>query len=622
MYRILKDTKTIILGTDGGAKAFKGSIGFVITDAKHKSLISCYGRTAGHDPLSFRTEASAFLAALRIILLIAAHYKEEPTGLLTTGKDMTLFTDSMSMVNKLNAMNKYPTAHLKCTMDPEWDVLQAIHTVMGKMKEKPALEWVRSHQDDDQVSELDKAAQLNIKADALATQGLNTLESRPKVPLDPTSEVLLHHRGRTITRDYKVSIRNNIQLLVLEKYYQERFGWTNTVYGKIDWYIFTPVYRRGQYKNKKWINKFSVRKLPVGQRLHVRELKHDARCCSCWHDSETDDHLLQCPKRARHRNDIYTVIKRLGKEMDPVLLDILLDGVTKYLTGTRQTKYIVGSNRKKRPDYWDKIRQINGDTPENKEHDYWQLQRNQDAIGWDNLLRGKFAKDWRKLNGEYNRKQNENQQKEIREEQEEEQPQPKKHKADVFQRVFQAITVIIKELWVERNTDRHQPIKGQQRLAGITEATRTVTDLYSLKTLVLPEHEPKYFAMPLEEMVEQSAPKMLAWATRWKMGIYQSVRRAKLASKGMTVPIWKIWNHDRTDKPITKVDRSRITQSKQKTYKTARITSKWKLTDSIRSTSRASEPVILKKYVQVKFDDLEDVVMEKNDALYGDAFND
>ena len=231
-----------------------------------------------------------------------------------------------------------------------------------------------------------------------------------------------------------------------------------------------------------------MQKLPVGQRLHARELKHDTRCCSCWHDSETDDHLLQCPKRARHRNDIYTVIKRLGKEMDPVLLEILLDGVTKYLTVTRQTKYIVGSNGKKKPDYWDKIRQVNGDTPENKEHDYWQLQRNQDAIGWDNLLRGKFAIDWRKLNGEYNRKQNEHQQKtvqshraqeEIREAQERErdgywnlikakqrkaqeveQPKPKKHKADVFQRVFKEITLFIRELLVERNMDRHQPIKG------------------------------------------------------------------------------------------------------------------------------------------------------------------
>ena len=140
------------------------------------------------------------------------------------------------------------------------------------MKEKPELEWVHSHQDDDKVSELDQAAQLNIKVDALATQGLNKLDSRPKVPMDPTSEVLLHQRGQTITRDYKVSIRNNIQLLVLEKYYQERFGWTNTLYGKIDWSISSPVYQREQNKNKKWINKLCMRKLPVGQQLHTREL--------------------------------------------------------------------------------------------------------------------------------------------------------------------------------------------------------------------------------------------------------------------------------------------------------------------------------------------------------------
>ena len=117
---------------------------------------------------------------------------------MTTGKEIILFIDSQSMLNKLNAMNKYPTAHLKCTMDPEWDVLQAIHTAMGKMKEKPELEWVLSHQDDDpdeDISKLDREAQLNIKADALATQGLNKLESNPKEPMDPTSEVLLHQRG-------------------------------------------------------------------------------------------------------------------------------------------------------------------------------------------------------------------------------------------------------------------------------------------------------------------------------------------------------------------------------------------------------------------------------------------
>ena len=82
-----------------------------------------------------------------------------------------------------------------------------------------------------------------------------------------------------------------------------------------------------------------------------------------------------------------------------VLLETLLDGVAKYLTGTRQTKYIVGSNRNQKPDYWDRIRHVTGKTPANEEHEYWQLQRNQEAIGWDHLLRVKFAKHWRKLNG-------------------------------------------------------------------------------------------------------------------------------------------------------------------------------------------------------------------------------
>ena len=85
------------------------------------------------------------------------------------------------------------------------------------------------------------------------------------------------------------------------------------------------------------IIKFCIRKLPVGNRIHAQESRHNERCYSCWKESETDDHLLQCLKQARYRNEIYQAIKRLKKEMDPVLHDILLDGIKKYLNGTRQT---------------------------------------------------------------------------------------------------------------------------------------------------------------------------------------------------------------------------------------------------------------------------------------------
>ena len=40
-------------------------------------------------------------------------------------------------------------------------------------------------------------------------------------------------------------------------------------------------------------------------------------------------------------------------------------------------------------------------------------------------------------------------------------PPKKKRKADVFQRVFQRIVRVVREVWLEHNTDRHNPLQGQ-----------------------------------------------------------------------------------------------------------------------------------------------------------------
>ena len=80
-----------------------------------------------------------------------------------------------------------------------------------------------------------------------------------------------------------------------------------------------------------------------------------------------DNHLLQFSKQARYRYEIYQVINRLGKEIDPVLHAILIDGIRKYLNGTRQTKYIVSSKYKPKKDYWDQIREVSGESAETTE---------------------------------------------------------------------------------------------------------------------------------------------------------------------------------------------------------------------------------------------------------------
>ena len=163
------------------------------------------------------------------------------------------------MIKKLTSMNKYSTAHLKCAMDSDWDILQVLHRLMNQMKERPILEWAASHQDDNptiDITTLSTGTQINIEADGLTTKGLQRLHTKPKIPLNPLSDVMLYQGGRTITRDLKTSLRTNIQLPILERYYQRKFCLTNLVYGNVDWEIFTPVFCRYKNKDLQWINKF------------------------------------------------------------------------------------------------------------------------------------------------------------------------------------------------------------------------------------------------------------------------------------------------------------------------------------------------------------------------------
>ena len=164
---------------------------------------------------------------------------------------------------------------------------------------------------------------------------------------------------------------------------------------------------------------------------------------------------------------------------------------------------------------------------------YWQLKKNQMEIGWDNLIRGKYSKHLKFIQHDFTKKNKDNRtlqgiQKECKKITEIPKKKKKtietKRKPDIFQRLFDTITNIVHELWLERKTDRHNPAQGQLQMAKATEATRTVIQLCSLGNLVMTQYDLQYFALDLPQMMEQSYSQMLQWATRWKLGIYHSMK--------------------------------------------------------------------------------------------------
>ena len=115
---------------DGGAIPSKGSLGFVLADDDGVLLASCFGQPAGHDPLSFQSEICAFLAAVKLVTLLIEYYEDLlPCDDKLQG-EFQLHIDSLSMMKKTKAYDKYPTGPLKTVLHSEWDVLSALHRAL------------------------------------------------------------------------------------------------------------------------------------------------------------------------------------------------------------------------------------------------------------------------------------------------------------------------------------------------------------------------------------------------------------------------------------------------------------------------------------------------------------
>jgi hypothetical protein len=130
-------------------------------------------------------------------------------------------------------------------------------------------------------------------------------------------------------------------------------------------------------KGVQWVHKFCNKKLPTGERIHKSDYFYDKRCASCWHALEDDDHIFQCNKRRSLRKKIVKQITLMRNRIDPRLCDILQEGSLTYFKGDSVSNTMIRIRGQE--DY--------------KRYDL--LIDEQTVIGWDNLLRGKFSKQWK-----------------------------------------------------------------------------------------------------------------------------------------------------------------------------------------------------------------------------------
>jgi hypothetical protein len=586
IYELFKSTNKANIATDGGAIPLKGSLGFVFADEEGNIMLTCYGQPSGNDPLSFRSEICAFLAAVRLVTMIVQYYDDILKCDEPTRSKIQVYTDSLSMIKKLKAYGKYPTAPLMTILDSEWDVLSALHKALKWFRTYPKISWVKSHQDEKvyEATEMPLNAYLNSEADELATIGLKRLQEKPTVPLDPDTAIQFHIKGRTITRDFKKAVREIINLPMIKKYYCERFGWSENIFDRVDWDVFRPVYKKYMTsKGIQWVHKFCIKKLPTGERIHKRDHFHDKRCASCWHTNEDDDHIFQCIQRRSLRKKIVKQINIMRTTVDPRLCDILQEGLTAYFKGESTTNAML---------------RIRGQ--EGMER-YSLLIDEQVVIGWDNILRGKFSQQWkiqqkayivrRKLDNPilYARIQRRKKRQADKEkDKDNNKTKKKKNKTEAFHAFFQNIIPIIQEMWTDRCIDRNTPVLGGRIVAEYDSLSKKITQLYTMSEMVLPEDELKIFDEPLAIRLEDTNQQLKRWMLRWRPVIDHSMKRVKELALEKSKPIWK---HFTANKPAkTKVSRkiNKRRQTKTKKMSDNPLTNVYKRMQKKRSSSRAT----------------------------------
>ena len=135
---------------------------------------------------------------------------------------------------------------------------------------------------------------------------------------------------------------------------------------------------------------------------------------------------------------------------------------------------------------------------------------------------------------------------------------------------------------------------GGRIVAEYDALTKRVTQLYTMRDMVLPEDELKIFNEPLWLRLEATNQQLKKWLLRWRPVIDHSMKKVKEMAQTSSIPIWR---HFTFDKPAKTTVTRHVTTRKHglpKRMSNNPITNVFSRIKTSRSTSKAT-PTTRKK---------------------------
>ena len=370
----------IIMCSDGSATPARGTFGFVVATNQGQRLARGNRPAPGAYPNSFRSEAYGVLATMLWLRQIVRHL---PSLDLPLPK-IIHYLDNKSVITRIENLRRSKYYSPNIQLQPEQDVISEIAWMLPQLPWHIDFQWVRGHQNDSiSVHHLTLPAQLNCEADREAdkyTAPTTDIESIYPLPHTPCRLVI---QDKVITSHHRSRLRTAAATPKLYQYMISKFHWQETTIQLIDWDNYTAIIRK--YRDRRvTIVKHLFDISPTGKIAHRNDPTLSHQCPACASPYEDNAHVLRCSSRSRQqwRAETLSHLQRLDTAIcDPILMDILHDGVRRYFLSDEPppvTQY-----------------------PER----YWPLIHAQTAIGWDQVFKARWSIQWINLHTEYQRRQ-------------------------------------------------------------------------------------------------------------------------------------------------------------------------------------------------------------------------
>jgi hypothetical protein len=265
---------------------------------------------------------------------------------------------------------------------PEWDLLVEIQSSLSILPGVSVV-YVKAHQDDQRpVEQLPLMAQLNVEADALATQYQQQHGNhRPQVFMTPSTGAHLVSASGTITSKYKETVLEKSTAPALRQYIQEKNSWTPSTMDMVNWSAHGKAFRN-QISRRIHLSKLLHECLPTFHQLN-KYGGSSRPCPACTSPDETRDHILRCldPPRVEWRRNYWDALAKFHVEYRtaPLLVYVLKSALEEWFQSTSDIEV----------------------SPVLYPTDVRHLVIQQNAIGWRQLFNGRFSVKWARLQQEY-----------------------------------------------------------------------------------------------------------------------------------------------------------------------------------------------------------------------------